>query len=190
MAYTAKTWAVNEVITSTALNNLETGAEEAYLMSEAVIDADKDWNDKKITNLKSVSISVTGSDASDTVKASSAATASTTSDGIWEFLKEFTIPNGYYNATFRVKFTVSTNYSGLVYAAVARNGTILEESDTGDLGAGGAISRDVDGFSALDKLQICAKCTNAAGKIDISSASVCGTDTEKTLILGDTPASW
>jgi hypothetical protein len=50
MAYSKHTWSTNDVITTALMNALETGAEEAYLWSEAVIDSDKDMSGNDITN--------------------------------------------------------------------------------------------------------------------------------------------
>ena len=55
MVYPKKTWITNEVITTTALNNIENGVETASKLSGTDIDADKNWNGKAITNVGRVS---------------------------------------------------------------------------------------------------------------------------------------
>jgi len=145
MAYTAKTWATNEVITSTALNNLETGAEEAYLMSEQVIDADKDWNDKAITNVKKISSTV-GAVLSGAAPinaayriASEGGTITTPDSGIsgWYNLGgSYTIPSNYgYGGYVRLAITTATpNPANL---RVIKNGVAVDAGavsvDPGDV---------------------------------------------------------
>ncbi len=118
MAYVAKTWATNEVITSTALNNLEIGTEEAYLLSKTVIDTDKDWNDKAITNVKKISSTV-GAVLSGAAPinaayriASEGGTITTLDSGIvgWYNLGgSYTIPSNYgYGGYVRLAITTAT----------------------------------------------------------------------------------
>jgi len=57
MAYSKHTWSTNDVITTALMNALETGAEEAYLWSEAVIDSDKDMSGNSLTGINALDAS-------------------------------------------------------------------------------------------------------------------------------------
>ena len=121
MAYTAKTWATNEVITSTALNNLEIGAEEAYLLSEQVIDTDKSWNDKKITDLENVSgpqFLIAASDTEIFKDTYSAATKNSPNTGGYGLVVTSVIPGRYgKESVIRLSTTCTVHENPIGYAA-------------------------------------------------------------------------
>ena len=50
MAYSPTTWNTNDVITKDKLNKIEQGVKTATRLSGTDIDADKDWNEKSISN--------------------------------------------------------------------------------------------------------------------------------------------
>ena len=54
MAYSPTTWNTNDVITKDRLNKIEQGVKTGTLLSGTDIDTDKDWNNKAITNLGSL----------------------------------------------------------------------------------------------------------------------------------------
>ena len=54
MAYNPTTWGSNDVITKDRLNKIEQGINTASKLSGTDIDADKNWNNKAITNLGSL----------------------------------------------------------------------------------------------------------------------------------------
>ena len=54
MAYNPTTWGSNDVITKDRLNKMEQGVRTGTLLSGTDIDTDKDWNNKAITNLGSL----------------------------------------------------------------------------------------------------------------------------------------
>ena len=178
MAYTAKTWAVNEVITSTALNNLETGAEEAYLMSEAVIDADKDWNDKKITNLNTVETTTLQADtytglkvsASDDLRYTGAGV--TTTSSTYAKVAEKTVATKFGSSTMRIGITYRVQNAGpTVSVRVYRDGVAVgaEHSTTSTTGV--TVSDDI-ALTAGNLLQIYAKSSDGATACIISSWTI------------------
>ena len=57
MTYTKKTWASNEVITTTALNNIEGGVENAYKTSEMIGDGTLDMSNNDVSNIKNIDVS-------------------------------------------------------------------------------------------------------------------------------------
>ena len=57
MVYSPTTWNTNDVITKDKLNKIEQGVKTGTLLSGTDIDADKDWNGKRITNVGRLSSS-------------------------------------------------------------------------------------------------------------------------------------
>ncbi len=174
MAYVAKTWATNEVITSTALNNLEIGAEEAYLMSEQVIDADKDWAGKSISN---VVLSVTEGTVvpSDTVLI----TASTPSP---TFSVSYVVPRGYRGAV-RVKNTFTLIVGTLATLEVALNGAVIDAATATTTGTS-SVSADLPRVIEGDVITV------SVSDAEITAATLCGTIGTSSRQIGGTPGSW
>ena len=141
MAYTGHTWTTNEVITTARMNALETGAEEAYLWSEAVIDSDKDMSGNSLTNLDVVDAVIFRVYASDDVRLAPGG-HSLSDTNVWTKVVEYSMPAMISSGSVvRVKARVQATNAGSAYRVyvngaavgtehvVATNGGFTDGSD-------------------------------------------------------------
>jgi len=98
MVYTPHTWN-NEVITDAKLNAIEQGVRAGTLLSGTDIDADKDWNGKRITNVGRLSssaarylLSAAPASAAYRIANKSASVTGSGTTGWYDFGPSYTIP--------------------------------------------------------------------------------------------------
>ena len=145
MAYTAKTWATNEVITSTALNHIEDGIQD---VSDGVI-----ATVHQTAPLQSISLEM---GASDTLRASDD-TEEPATGVTYAKIKELAIPKYYTRArSIRVKFDLSgdENYSVTTYGKIYINGVAAGVEKSNTVSAYQTFSEDFSTLTPGDTIEL------------------------------------
>lgn len=173
------------------------GATKAYVDAEVtgfsvtdlLVDADKDWQGKKIYNgiFSYTSNTATPSDSTLASSLSKSSSSSTT----YALLKSITIPAGldpYKNSKFRIVFDLRGDVDRVGYAKIYRNGAPVgtERSRSGT--EYGTFSEDVDGWKQGDTIEIWGYIV-IGREVHVRNLYIKGTVGSKTLTLGG-PSSW
>ena len=114
MVYNPTTWNTDEVITKDKLNKIEQGLHAVSKLSGIDIDGDKDWKEKSITNMKSLTLTEAAPDAltiiypSNTVITSSD-TPVTFASEVWTVVKRALVQH---DGVIRIQYTHAATGGG------------------------------------------------------------------------------
>ena len=164
MAYSKHTWSTNDVITTALMNALETGAEEAYLWSEAVIDSDKDMSGNNLTNIGVMDAGNFKVVASDDIRYEGVARA-VTPINTWTKVVEFTMPGGLSSGSvIRVTATATATNAGSKYRIYV-NGVAVGTEHTTPAGGGAVNGSDDITLQRGDTLEVWGYNSTAGGTL-------------------------
>ncbi len=115
MAYSPTTWNTNDVITKDKLNKIEQGLHAVSKLSGIDIDGDKDWKEKSVTNMKSLTLTEAAPDAltiiypSNTVITSSDTPVALASTESWTVVKRALVQH---DGVIRIQYTHAATGGG------------------------------------------------------------------------------
>ena len=178
MAYSPTTWNTNDVITKDKLNKIEQGVKTATRLSGTDIDADKNWNGKSITNMKSLTLTESSTPGllmiypTNSIIWQSSIQRSTSNTTYTELKRVTSSHTG--SIRIRLTLTGSSSYNDPVFVGIVVGGRLQAEV-SGIAGWGGPVTKTVDVLvGAGEIISFQGRVSNGRTTVNITNIQIMG----------------